>query len=374
MDNMKILKRAWYILWNYRALWIFGLILALTIGGTSNYRFNGNRSTHNNQPASIQGSYQLPWDSQTFSDPQKMLSAMEKVGQQLVDSVVLQHEVGALIGFVIAFFLLALLVSVGMTILRYVSETALIQMVDGFEDRGEKLTVKQGFRLGWSRTSWHLFLVDLLIGFVPGLVMLILLGSVGWGIFSLISGSGSRTGGIILLAVLAGLVFLFMLVFGIYFVLVSLLRNFIVRAIALEKMGVWEAVRRGFALVQRKWKDVGLFWLVMIGLGIAWWVGSFILLILLIPFFLVTILLGALLGSVPGLVVGSISSLFLTGYWPVVVGVLFGLPLFILLAALPLFVMESFAQVFRSTSWTLVFRELRTMETGSSAGEPVSGQ
>ena len=30
MDHVKILKRAWVILWQYRVLWIFGIILALT--------------------------------------------------------------------------------------------------------------------------------------------------------------------------------------------------------------------------------------------------------------------------------------------------------------------------------------------------------
>ena len=35
MDTMKILKRAWYILWNYRTLWVFGFLLALTVGGAS---------------------------------------------------------------------------------------------------------------------------------------------------------------------------------------------------------------------------------------------------------------------------------------------------------------------------------------------------
>src|SRR5436309_13429751 len=35
MDPVKILQRAWHILWNYRTLWAFGLILALAAGGTA---------------------------------------------------------------------------------------------------------------------------------------------------------------------------------------------------------------------------------------------------------------------------------------------------------------------------------------------------
>src|SRR5919109_3315632 len=35
IDPVKILRRAWQILWNYRALWAFGLILALVAGSTA---------------------------------------------------------------------------------------------------------------------------------------------------------------------------------------------------------------------------------------------------------------------------------------------------------------------------------------------------
>ena len=35
MDHTKILKRAWAILWQYRVLWIFGIILAITASSSS---------------------------------------------------------------------------------------------------------------------------------------------------------------------------------------------------------------------------------------------------------------------------------------------------------------------------------------------------
>ena len=38
MDHTKILKRAWHILWQYRVLWVFGFILALT---TASYSSTG---------------------------------------------------------------------------------------------------------------------------------------------------------------------------------------------------------------------------------------------------------------------------------------------------------------------------------------------
>ena len=43
MDHAKVLKRAWEILWRYRVLWIFGVIVALTAAGASPtfYTFGG---------------------------------------------------------------------------------------------------------------------------------------------------------------------------------------------------------------------------------------------------------------------------------------------------------------------------------------------
>jgi len=368
MDNMKILKRAWYILWNYRALWIFGLILAMTVGSSS-FRPSSTSSFQNNRINNNPNSYKLPWDAQTFQDPQKFLETMQEVGQHLVSQVVFQHDTGVLIGFAAIFFVLVVLAAIGMTILRYVAESALIQMVDGYETRSEKLTVRQGFRLGWSRTAWRLFLIDLLIGFVPALVFILLLGSSAWGAYSLVVRMAENSGGVLLLAVLAGFIFLFILLFSMFFLLIGLLRNFIFRACALEQVGVWDAVKHGISLVRGKWQPVGLFWLVMIGLGIAWWIVSTILLIVFIPFFLVSVILGLFLGSLPGLILGLLSSAFISGYWPIVIGVVFGLPLFILVAASPLFVIETFAHVFRSTSWTLVFRELRSLEINTAVVE-----
>jgi len=34
-------------------------------------------------------------------------------------------------------------------------------MVDGHETMGEKVGFRQGWRLGWSRSAWRLFLIDL---------------------------------------------------------------------------------------------------------------------------------------------------------------------------------------------------------------------
>src|ERR1700752_4964970 len=54
MDPVKILRRAWDILWSYRALWVFGLILAVAgAGASSSASKNGSRYQYNeNNPPS----------------------------------------------------------------------------------------------------------------------------------------------------------------------------------------------------------------------------------------------------------------------------------------------------------------------------------
>jgi len=55
IDPVKILQRAWRILWNYRALWVFGLILALAAGGS--YNGGGNNGVQWREDSQ---SYQTP--------------------------------------------------------------------------------------------------------------------------------------------------------------------------------------------------------------------------------------------------------------------------------------------------------------------------
>ena len=56
MDPVKILKRAWHILWSYRALWVFGLILAMAGAGSSGS--NGSNSSSRYEANSQSGQQQ----------------------------------------------------------------------------------------------------------------------------------------------------------------------------------------------------------------------------------------------------------------------------------------------------------------------------
>src|SRR5690606_27232424 len=71
MDPVKILKRAWHILWSYRALWVFGLILALaTAGSTGGGSNNGTR-------------YSFDGESQEMPLPQDIQRGMEEFTREM---------------------------------------------------------------------------------------------------------------------------------------------------------------------------------------------------------------------------------------------------------------------------------------------------
>src|SRR6185503_11680359 len=159
MDPVKILRRAWYILWSYRTLWVFGLILAIAAGSsTSHGSNNGTRyeqsgnENHQVTPQSMQ---------QAFRDFQHEVDKLFKEGVPHMD--ISGEALTTFLWVIGAFVLVLLVVGIVVAIARYVSETAVIRMVDEYEASGNKMSVRQGFRIGWSNTSWRLFLINLIV-------------------------------------------------------------------------------------------------------------------------------------------------------------------------------------------------------------------
>jgi len=356
MDMMKILRRSWEIMWNYRILWIFGFILAMTIGG-STFGSTGGTSSYQTNQQEVQNYLPESWNTYNFRSTQDFTTWLKLTGNDLKELVETQIEINTVVWILGIFFFVAVLIKIGMTILRYVSETSVIRMVDKLEESGDKVPFKQGFRLGWSKRSWRLFLLDLLLLFLPGLFVISLFILIGWGMVStLVAGENIMAAGVFMTA---GLTFLLILVTILYFVLINFFRNFIVRTLILEDVGVGESIKLGFSLVRKNWKDAGLMWLIMIGLGLAWFFVSIILLIILIPIILISAILGALAASIPGLVTGLLASIFVpSNTWAIVIGVLFGLPFFLVIAGSPALFVEGLVQIFKSTVWTLVYREI----------------
>jgi hypothetical protein len=368
MDPIKILKRAWHILWSYRALWVFGLILALAGAGSHG---NGSNSSSRHE-ANPQSSQQQPL-------PQDMREAFKQGSQEmqrlfnegLTKAGISKEELSTLIWIGVIFVVLCLIFGLVLAVARYVSETAVIRMVDEYENTGTKMTIKQGFRIGWSRTSWRLFLINLLVNLPLILGIVLLLTGVGIAIFRSMS-QGFQQPATFTIVALIGVMFLLIFVVAIISIFLGLLRHFFWRACALENLGVRESLSRGFQMARENWKNIGLMWLVMIGLGIVWAIVSIIAIILTIPVVLVTAVAGALVAVIPVLLAGGLTSLFLHGWLPWIVGALFVLPLFFTIAFSPWILLGSWQTVFASTVWTLVYRELKALPALTSLGVDVT--
>src|ERR1051325_1099559 len=178
MDPIKILKRAWYILWSYRALWIFGLVLALAAGSSMGHGSNNGARYEQSREQNRQVTPQSMQEA--FREFQK---EVHKLFEQGIPQVhITGRELTIFLGVIGAFVLVLLIVGTMMAIARYVSETAVIRMVDEYESTSNKMTVRQGMRLGWSNTAWRLFLINLIVN-LPAITLALVLLFAGIGIY-----------------------------------------------------------------------------------------------------------------------------------------------------------------------------------------------
>ena len=354
MDPVKILKRSWHILWSYRALWVFGLILALAAGGASSrISNNSNYRQDQGQPQQLTPhDMQLGW--------QEFKQELNKIFEEGIPKMDITGEaLRAFLWVIGAFVLVMFVVGIVMAVARYVSETAVIKMVDEYEASGAQMTVRQGFRIGWSRTSWRLFLINLIVN-LPAITLILVLLISGIGIvIALINGTAHFTA----FGVVAGIVLAFITIFVVVIlsIILHLLCHFFWRVSVLEDLGVRESLQRGWTFVLENWKNVGLMWLVMIGLGIVWMFASIILFIVTIPLVIVTAVIAGLVVALPFLLFAGIFSTFLGGVLPWIAGGLFVAPLFFPLAFSPWVLLGSWQTVYTSTVWTLTYREIKAL-------------
>jgi len=241
--------------------------------------------------------------------------------------------------------------------------------VDEYEGSGNKLTVRQGFRIGWSRTAWRLFLINLIVN-LPAIALALVLLIAGIVIYFAVVNGNANFAAFSVVSTIA-LVFITIFVVVVLTILLHLLRNFFWRICVLENTGVRESLQRGFAMVLENWKNVGLMWLVMIGLGIVWAIASIILFIVTIPLVIVTAVVAVLVAAAPYLLLVGAFSLFLNGVLPWIAAALFVLPLFFTIAFSPWLLLGSWQTVYTSTVWTLTYREIKALPAITPPAEVV---
>ena len=331
MNHINILKRALNITINYRALWIFGMLLALTSGSGSG---NGGGSNGNN--SSPNGDPNFNWQNPFGEFPQ--------LSPELANM-----WVGIAIGLA-CLFLIAILIG---SIARYVSETALIRMVDEHENSGEKVTIRQGFRLGWSRAAWKMFLMDLLVGvsFVTIFILLLALAALPLLVW-LTKNTPLQVIGTI---VSAGSILLLVFAAIVAALAVTLIMIFARRACVLEDLGVRASLRRGYEMVRQRLGDLVMMGVMMFGIGLLWFVVT-------IPIILAVIVVAALIAGLPALLAGSIAGFFTQGTTPWIVAAIIGVPIFLVAVIIPGALIGGWQKVFSSSAWTLTYREALALE------------
>jgi hypothetical protein len=297
---------------------------------------------------------------EAFRDFQRELKQLFEQG--IPEADITGEALTAFLWVIGAFILVMLVLGIVTAVARYISETAVIRMVDEYEASGNQLTIRQGFRIGWSRASWRLFLINLIVN-LPGIALVLAFLVMGISLyFTIVNGNADFAAFNVVSTIV--LAFLAIFVVVILSIVLNLFRHFFWRISVLEDAGVGESLRRGFAFVLENWKSVGLMWLVMIGLGIVWAFASVILVIVTIPLVIVTTVIAVLIVALPLLLFVGIFSTFLGSWLPWVAGGLFVAPLFFPLAFSPWVLLGSWQAVYTSTVWTLTYREIKAIPNG----------
>jgi hypothetical protein len=366
LDITKILKRSWNILWNYRMLWVFGFILAMTVGGNSFGNRGGGSSSSANNDQNQPGQHR-PFDGwqglQGDTIKEKMNDGLRQAGAA-INKLEAQYPVEFHMGIAVAITALVVIVILSIigAVLRYVAETSTIRMVNEYEQSSLKVGFRQGWKYGWSSASWRLFLINFVVH-IPVMLLFILLGLVGWWIISnALHGVESTL--ITSLIAGVGLSFIAILVTVVLMVVLNLLRDIAWRFTVLENADPMESLRLAANLVRRNWKSAGLMWLVMVGIKIAWGLAFLILIFPLLLISIVTAVGGVVAASVPALLTAGISSLLSApDYWPWIFALVIGFPLFAVVAFSPILFVNGLGLTYESSVWTLTYRELKALET-----------
>ncbi|MBN1219447.1 MAG: hypothetical protein JXM69_11000 [Anaerolineae bacterium] len=322
MDYMALIKRAFQITIKYRALWIFGFFLALcSASGSGGGGSGGGGGT---PPPTGEGGG-------------NGFEGVELLFESLLTSTNIWLIIGGIVAAVLCLILILIVIGV---IVRAVTRTSLIGMVDQIEETGD-VTIKEGWRIGWSKRAWRIFLIGLIIG-VPLAVIFITLLLVALSPLLLIFLENTALTVLGIVATI-GLFLLWILAVIIVGIVVSPFQELAWRYTVIREMGAIESLKASYALIRQNLKEVAIVVLLLIGVGIGWAVVSIIL-------SLIVVLLALVVGVIPGL----LAYLVTQTWW---MGVLVGGLLFMVMMILPLTFAQGLYLIFQSTLWTLSFRE-----------------
>ena len=369
MNLNTILKKSWKMLWHYRALWLFGAILALVI---VNAIFIGpwQNQENNDQWIEIKVSdnttIRVPGADMTIdlTAPEGVRIITPDVAswrefRDLVDELKREEGIDLWSILVESIAILAISLLLGM-VARYITETAVIRMVNDAEEMGQRLNMREGLRRGLSFRAVRLFLLDLIIAVLAAMAFVLVF---GLAVTPLLLAIGNHEAVIIT----AGVATLGLLVLGIYMWLaagavLSLVLQPVRRACALEEQSLWASIRQGITITKQHLKELSQIWLIWIGIRLLWVPLGLLVFILLSPVLLLTILAGVAMGGLPAALVAAIASLYTGDITSWIMGALAGLPIFILVLISPMLFVSGLIEIYKSCIWTLAYRDLKALQ------------
>lgn len=317
IDYGRLISRSWQITWQNRALWLLGLIIALTSGGGGSSNFN------------MRGSGQAP-----FAGNMDFATFWARYGVLIIIGI-----------------LLLIVIGIALTFVRAAAEASLIAAADRIERTGEQVGFGAAWRMGWPKMLrlWLLGLVTglLIVALVMVMVVPFVLAIVGTanatgradGFNAAILGAITLFCGLLLLLLPAILV-------------ISLLAEYAKRALVLEDQGVFQSIGTGWSTFRHNLGASLLTWLIVLLIGIG--VGLVTLLVLA-PF-----AIGGFFAVLPAIQSGTFTAgtLVLIVVGAIVLGVVAAL-----VSAIP--------TAFYSVIWTELYLRLRGTISGDySAYQP----
>jgi hypothetical protein len=135
----------------------------------------------------------------------------------------------------------------------------------------------------------------------------------------------------------------------------SLLGHFFYRAVVLENLGVFDAIRRGWSIVRQRPGDAIIMGLIMFGLRLLFSIA-------MIPVVILALVASGLVAGLPGLLIGMLVYA-LAGRTPgIIAGLAVGVPVFCVALTIPMTFISGLFESYRTTVWTLTYREMLALE------------
>ncbi len=308
MDYTKILTRSFEIVRMHRALWLFGILLAL---------FGGGGGGGGGFPG-VPGAEPKPNGGPPFKPP------------------VPSFDFNALVPILIAIGCIIVILALVGIVLRFVSRGALIGLVHELQANQTTPTIGRGFRIGFSR-FWSLLAIAILINLPLLLFSLLLIGLAALPIVGALLSSAGRQGleGIIAAAgITSVLIFCCVILFLVLLALViQPFYEFMQRACVVGNHGAMDSIREGFRLVRANLGNVLVLYILAIAIGIG-----FGIVMIPIAIVLFAVLFGAAFGAY--LIANSLTP-------AIVVAVVIAIPVVLILVFV-----SGLYRAFESTFWT----------------------